>query len=149
MGPYALRLAGREREFAVLSHELEAALHGESRTVILTGEAGIGKTALMRAACRAVGDRAHVLSARNLPLTTRVPNLAVRSLLTQAEGGTARAAVRLPAPLRLDEALERLLADRPVVVAVDDLHWADSSTLDALARALGLSARRGGATARC
>ena len=128
----AQRLAGRERELAALSHELDAVLHGEARTVVLTGEPGIGKTALMHAACHAVGDRAAVLSARNLPLTTRVPNLAVRSLLAQAEREPEESARRLPAPLRLDDALQRRLGDGPVVIAIDDLHWADTSTLDAL-----------------
>ncbi|MGR2752767.1 AAA family ATPase [Agromyces arachidis] len=134
MGDDAPRLAGRERELAVLSHELDAVLHGASRTAVLTGEAGIGKTMLMRAALDRVGDRATVLFARNLPLTTRVPNLAVRSLLAQAEGehGAGAAAVRLPAPVRLDDAVQRLLDRGPVVIGIDDLHWADASTLDAM-----------------
>ncbi|WP_438853826.1 helix-turn-helix transcriptional regulator [Agromyces sp. M3QZ16-3] len=132
MGADPPRLAGRERELAALSHELDAVLRREARTVVLRGEPGIGKTALMSAACRAVEGRAIILSARNLPLTTRVPNLAVRSLLAQAEGVPDDAAVRSPVPVRLDTAVQRLLDERPVVIAMDDLQWADSSTLDAL-----------------
>ncbi|MFF2275808.1 AAA family ATPase [Agromyces sp. NPDC058126] len=127
------RLHGRDRELATISRELEAAFDGATRVVVLHGEAGIGKTALMEAAARSTSERARVLTARNLPLTTRMPNLAVRSLLTQAEeGGSQQDGVRPPLPLRLDAAIERLTAVGPVVITVDDLQWADADTLDAL-----------------
>ncbi|GAA1796681.1 AAA family ATPase [Agromyces neolithicus] len=132
----ASRLHGRERELATVSLELDAAFDGEPRILLLHGEAGVGKTALMEAAAHAVTDRANVLTARNLPLTTRVPNLAVRALLAQAEAGhPPRNDIHppLPAlPLRLDEAIGRLTTAGPVVVAIDDLQWADADTLDAL-----------------
>ncbi|MRX43974.1 helix-turn-helix transcriptional regulator [Agromyces kandeliae] len=132
MGAVSPRLAGRERELAVLSHEFSAVLGGEARTILLRGEPGIGKTALMDAAWRRHGGGATVLAARNLPLTTRVPNLAVRSLLKQS-GDLQRAdADHRPTPIALDTAVDRLLERGPVIIAMDDLHWADSSTLDAL-----------------
>lgn len=128
----ATPLVGRERELSSLRHELAAAADGEARTVLVRGEPGIGKTALMETACRPFADTATVLSARNLPLTTRVPNLAVRSLLKQAGALEQADATHRPPPLALDEAVDRLLADGPVVIALDDLHWADPSTLDAV-----------------
>lgn len=100
--------------------------------MLVRGEPGIGKTALMGAACGAPDVAATVLTARNLPLTTRVPNLAVRTLLKQANALERSDALHRPAPLALDEAVDALLADGPVVIAMDDLHWADPSTLDAL-----------------
>ncbi|MFF2496569.1 AAA family ATPase [Agromyces sp. NPDC058064] len=129
----ARRLHGREREVASISLELEAAFEGSTRVVVLHGEAGIGKTALMETAAQGASARARVLSVRNLPLTTRMPNLAVRALLSQAEnGGPQGDGTRPPLPLRLDAAIERLTAVAPVVVTVDDLQWADADTLDAL-----------------
>ncbi|WP_022888654.1 helix-turn-helix transcriptional regulator [Agromyces italicus] len=134
----ARRLHGRERELAALSLELEAAYDSSTRIVVLHGDAGIGKTALMETAARSAPDRARVLSVRNLPLTTRMPNLAVRTLLAQAEGGRPlREEIRRPLPLRLDAAIERLTELGPVVVTVDDLQWADSHTLDALMFVVG------------
>lgn len=115
-----------------ISRELDAAFDGSTRIVVLHGEAGIGKTALMEAAARSASDRARVLSVRHLPLTTRMPSLAVRSLLAQLDEEPPLTVVRQPLPLRLDAAIERLTATRPVVVTVDDLQWADSDTLDAL-----------------
>lgn len=133
------RLRGRDRELAALAQEIDAAFAGETRMVLLHGEAGVGKTALMDAVGRTVADRARLLSARNLPLTTRMPRLAVRTLLAQAEQQAGPQAERspqngpLPAlPIRLDDAVSRLTDAGPVVVSVDDLQWADSETLDAL-----------------
>ncbi len=40
-------LRGREEECAALDVLLDAARRGESRTVVLRGEAGVGKTALL------------------------------------------------------------------------------------------------------
>ncbi|GAA4048208.1 LuxR family transcriptional regulator [Agromyces indicus] len=131
----ATQLVGRERELSSLRHELAAAARGSARTVLIRGEPGVGKTALMQAASDAADgadDSTAVLTTRNLPLTTRVPNLAVRALLKHA-GELERAdAAHRPAPLALDDAVDRLLADGPVIVAIDDLQWADPSTLDAL-----------------
>src|SRR5689334_4919567 len=39
---------GRQKELAELTSELEAAMCGKGRLVLLTGEAGVGKTALSR-----------------------------------------------------------------------------------------------------
>ncbi|MFF2271796.1 AAA family ATPase [Agromyces sp. NPDC058136] len=144
----ALRLHGREHELSSISHELEAAVEGSTRLVVLHGEAGIGKTALMEAAARTAERRAHVLAVRNLPLSTRMPNLAVRTLLARAEealadtsggsgtdsGDTAAPSTvaRPPLPLRLDASIGRLTRSGPVVITVDDLQWADADTLDAL-----------------
>lgn len=128
----ATPLVGRERELSTLGHEIAAATRGEARTILIRGEPGIGKTALMDAAARALGPEATVLAARNLPLTTRVPNLAVRALLKQAGALDRADAAHRPPPLALDEAVDRLLVDGPVLIAMDDLQWADPSTLDAV-----------------
>jgi predicted ATPase len=43
-------LVGRERECAAIDRLLEASARGESSSLVLRGEAGIGKTALLMAA---------------------------------------------------------------------------------------------------
>jgi DNA-binding winged helix-turn-helix (wHTH) protein len=55
-------IAGRERELARLHAELEAATGGQRRLVLIAGETGIGKTALVDAFCREteLGDGAMV-----------------------------------------------------------------------------------------
>ena len=57
--PGAAPFLGRERELATLVGELTAAAGGEGRLIVITGEAGIGKTRLARelaAAARAARD---------------------------------------------------------------------------------------------
>ncbi|WP_400996904.1 AAA family ATPase [Agromyces sp. GXQ0307] len=142
MGADTPHLAGREREFAALSHELSSVVGGEARTIVLRGEAGIGKTALMDAAARRATGPFTVLSARNLPLTTRVPNLAVRTLLKQSGDLERTDAAHRPPTLALDDAVDRLLGQGPVLILIDDLHWADASTLDALMFLAGGPERR-------
>lgn len=138
----AAPLVGREHELSTLGRELAAAGRGEARTILIRGEPGIGKTAIMAAVTRGLGAAATTLTARNLPLTTRVPNLAVRTLLKQADALELVDTAHRPAPLALDEAIEDLLAGGPVVVAIDDLQWADPSTLDALMYLAGGVERR-------
>src|SRR5262245_55662867 len=45
-------LVGRDRELTILRHHLDTALAGRGSLVLLSGEAGIGKTALAEALCR-------------------------------------------------------------------------------------------------
>jgi DNA-binding CsgD family transcriptional regulator len=70
-----------------------------------------------------------VVGAGRAELARLVPDLGPAEAAEPAAGGLARS--------RLFEGLlgvlERLAADRPLVVAVEDLHWADRSTMDLLA----------------
>src|SRR5262245_60226622 len=47
LGPGTRSLIGRSRERRLLSQLLDAVRAGESRTLVITGEPGVGKTALL------------------------------------------------------------------------------------------------------
>ena len=157
------RFVGRTKELA----RLEAALaSGQPRTLLVGGEAGIGKTRLLAeftsragaagarvltGACLDVGEGAlpygpisqalrqlvreldpatleQVVGAGRGELARLVPDLGPADPVEPVAGGLARG--RLFAGLL--GVVERLASERPLALAVEDLHWADRSTLDLL-----------------
>jgi predicted ATPase len=146
-------LVGREREQALLHDQLAAALAGEGGLVLIGGEAGIGKTALAEAAGREAAERgALVLVGRCYDLSETPPHGPwVEAFEPRgAEHGRAH----LPSPLgegapaasqaalfaQVRAYLAALAAQRPLVLLLEDLHWADPASLDLLrflARSLG------------
>lgn len=158
-------LVGREEHVALLVEAFERARGGEPRTVLVGGDAGIGKTRLVqelgevavgRGAVVAVGECV-AAGAQRLPFAPFTG--ALRSLRRQLPAEVAEAVggredvlagilpepagVRAPVPepdgaARMFEltarVLERLAGERPLVLVLEDLHWADESTLSLLAR---------------
>ena len=145
-------LLGRDRE----RHDLDAALAkarlSESAAFVLQGEVGIGKTTLLEyGAEQARSSSMRVLRARGIESEARVPFAGLLELLRPALGALRqiaepqRAALESALALRPAAAYDRfavgaatlnLLAayaeDAPVAAFVDDAHWLDGSTADAL-----------------
>ncbi|POH75204.1 AAA family ATPase [Arthrobacter glacialis] len=134
-------LVGRATELAAITAFLDAASTGESGTLLVTGDAGVGKTVLVQQACRTTGSAPWIFTGAALPLASMtVPFLALRSAFRNAPGmdGVAHllhgvsGASRPDVPVMIDAWLEDVCARRPVALVIDDLHWADVSTLDVL-----------------
>jgi DNA-binding CsgD family transcriptional regulator len=135
---------GRDRELAVLSGHLAQACAGRSQVVVVEGQPGTGKTALVQAFLDGLEPGAAVLRASGEQAEETVSYGIVEQLLRAVErvGGGPGTEVR-PAdePPVAGAALVALL-DRlrghggPVVIAVDDGHWADVPSLQALVFAL-------------
>ena len=142
-------LVGREQEQAALREALVAALAGRGSLVLIGGEAGIGKTALAEGLLgEAERSGALVLVGRCYDLTETPPYGPWVEALERAPGDDAlpplpaallppeRDGAALPsqdAILRHARAyLAALAARRPLVVLLDDLHWADAASLDLL-----------------
>lgn len=112
---------------------LEAAREPGGRLVFVGGEAGVGKTSLVRAFAAQVGGR--VLWGSCEHLTTPTP-LGPFVDVAEATGGELEARIRDGAePRHVALALLDELR-RPATLVVEDLHWADQATLDVL-RVLG------------
>src|SRR5918997_6898737 len=137
-------LVGRDRELALLHDRLTAARDGRGSLVLLDGEAGIGKTALADALCREAADLgAHVLTGHCFD-RTETPPYGPWIQIARRVQALSDIADTLPVP-RLDGAtsqadlftqtrdlLMALTAERPLVLVLEDLHWADSASLDLL-----------------
>lgn len=148
-------LVGREEELAGLRTDLDAARAGRAAAVLLAGDAGIGKSRLVAAlAAEAVAAGGRVAVGRCLDAgDAALPYLPFSEVLAALPGdaGTVRPALRglLPGPAgdpapagwdvgRLQVfdavagALREAAATDPLVVVLEDLHWADRSSRELL-----------------
>src|SRR5687768_5733050 len=82
-------LVGREEELAVLRAAVAAATDGEAAAVLVAGEAGVGKTRLVRALREALPPDALVLGAQCVDLGD--PGLPYLALTDVVRGVRARA----------------------------------------------------------
>jgi predicted ATPase/DNA-binding CsgD family transcriptional regulator len=127
-------LLERSNELSALADWL-AATKAESsgRLVLVGGEAGIGKTTLLREFCRGTGESVRVLWGACEPLLTPGP-LGPFFDVAEVTGGELEELVSGGArPHEITAALIRdLSGGRATVLVLDDLHWADEATLDVL-----------------
>jgi DNA-binding NarL/FixJ family response regulator len=149
-------LHGRETEQAAIDTFLQRARDGHGGGLMLRGEPGMGKSALLAyARGRATGMRVldtagvepeaelgyatlHRLLLPVLDRLDRLPEPQARALgvvFAQRQGSVPDRFLVALATLSL---LSELADDRPVLCLVDDAHWADRASLDAL----GFAARR-------
>jgi DNA-binding CsgD family transcriptional regulator/tetratricopeptide (TPR) repeat protein len=129
---------GRVGELGELGRALDAALAGNGATVLVSGDAGIGKTRLAaELAGRAEGAGFEVLLGRAIDLVgTELPFQPFVEALRPL-GEPWRADERTTgSQLQLFEETLARLTDRatfaPVLVVLEDVHWADTSSLDLL-----------------
>jgi DNA-binding CsgD family transcriptional regulator/tetratricopeptide (TPR) repeat protein len=130
-------LLERDALLEALRSALEEATAGSGRLVFVSGEAGVGKTALVRAfAERETRPRGVLWGACDALFTPRP--LSPFLDIAPAVGGELEELVRERArPHDVTAALLRELQARPpTIVVLEDVHWADQATLDVL-RLLG------------
>jgi len=131
-------LVARRAELAALESALAAAAEGRASAVLLAGDAGVGKSRLLaELTSRAREDGVKVLTGRCLDVEgAGLPYLPfVEALGRLPESGASRLDGAME-QLRLFEAvhteLAELAADDCVLLALEDLHWADAATRDLL-----------------
>ncbi len=144
-------LVGRATEVARLDQAVRDAAHGSATFVLLRGEAGIGKTSLLDAAARR-GAQAGLQSLRGVAIESGaaipyLPLVAPLAACVRAAGDDPASRIVRRAlggdvprpdattPLdggRLVEAIFDLLTRHGTALLVDDVHWADASTITVL-----------------
>jgi DNA-binding CsgD family transcriptional regulator len=149
-------LWGRGRQCRALDGLLAEVRAGRSRVLVIRGEAGLGKTALLGYVAETAPDF-RVARADGVEPEMELPFAALHQLLRpmldrlDALPGPQRDALGVAFGLRAGGAPDRFLvglavlgllsevaADRPLLVLVDDAQWLDQAS----AQALGLAARR-------
>lgn len=161
------RIVDRKQELATLTSLVNKLTQGERQTVFLTGEAGIGKTALIDAFCSLTESKIPGSIARGqcvegvgpkeeyYPVMEALGHLCASALgervcsvfakiapawlsaLGRSSDSSAPASAPERMPGDLCAALEEIALQSPLVLVLEDLHWADASTLhviSALAR---------------
>jgi DNA-binding CsgD family transcriptional regulator/tetratricopeptide (TPR) repeat protein len=132
-------LLERESQLAELSERLGSVI-GRHRggVVLISGEAGIGKTALISRFVALQGKTVAVLRGACDALFTPRPLGPFYDIAPAAGRELEELLERDAPPYRLAAALLARLTRDPTVLVVEDVHWADEATLDAI----GLVARR-------
>jgi class 3 adenylate cyclase/tetratricopeptide (TPR) repeat protein len=134
-------MVGRESELSQLTHAYERATRERTAYLFtILGAAGIGKSRLVREFVERVEEGATVLTGRCLPygegitywplveILRRLDAPEASELHDRVTGEAAGAAEEIACSTR--KLFERLARERPLVVLLDDLHWAEPTFLD-------------------
>ena len=156
-------LVGRQEELALVDRLVGGLAKGQGGCLLLEGEAGIGKTALLDALADRCGGAVRLLRGTASPLDRVRPfgplfDALVPLLVATGSAGGLREAVQVLGALRvapvgdrqsplqtapeqraalvdsLVEVVEQAVLDGPTVLVVDDLHVAEAATVATLAR---------------
>jgi DNA-binding CsgD family transcriptional regulator/tetratricopeptide (TPR) repeat protein len=125
-------LLERDAELRRLRETLRGAGQGRGSVVLVSGEAGIGKTSLVRAFAREASGSARVLVGACDDLVTPRTLGPFRDMAGGTGGPLAEAVEEVAGRDAVFGAVHQELAGRPTVMVVEDVHWADDATLDVL-----------------
>src|SRR3954451_25490668 len=142
-------LVGRSRERARLERLLDDARQGRSGALLLHGDPGIGKTALLRWTVEQAHDM-HVLRARGIETESDIafaglaelvaPVLHKLEAIPPAQAAAVKGALalgpaapgdRFTVPAGLLSLLAAAAEERPVLVLIEDAQWLDDPSLEA------------------
>jgi DNA-binding CsgD family transcriptional regulator len=151
-------IVGRDHVLTLSDTVIESALAGHGRTILLAGEAGIGKTRLVKAIVRrAIAAGFRYAGGDIAPQDADVPLAVVRDLLRTMRLEPSLAALGDELLARCDDAaatggtysrtlvldlVDRLRTQlaRPTILKFEDLQWADDMSLEAIAELARIAA---------
>jgi DNA-binding CsgD family transcriptional regulator/tetratricopeptide (TPR) repeat protein len=124
----------REAELSVLDDAIQAAAGGDGSVVLVFGEAGIGKSSLVEAVRGQLPAEGRMFVGYCDDLSTPRTLGPFRDLVGSVGSELSRAVLDGGDRDRILAALRAELdwAEHPAVLVIEDIHWADEATLDAL-----------------
>ena len=156
----ATRIAGRVAEQRLLGAAIQGASNGTPCAVFVHGEAGVGKTRLVSQACADAEARGfttlwgrcvHFGAALSsfLPIISALERwlasapeeerqwllsevVGLEELLPSLGGATQAESGGRPLPI-IETAIDKIALRRPTILVIDDVQWADATSLDVLA----------------
>ena len=151
-GPLALKpsspFVGRERELATLRSLLRRAEDGHGQVALVGGEAGVGKSRLVRELAREATERGTLVlyggadATANAPYQPFVEALEFLSRVSDAEApdldfapaydGEHAATARHRLHASVGTLLAQVSVGRPLLVIIEDVQWADAASLQLL-----------------
>ncbi|HYM82647.1 MAG TPA: AAA family ATPase [Candidatus Dormibacteraeota bacterium] len=143
-------ILGRDDLLALMDDLIDEVSNGRGRTILLSGQAGLGKTRLIRATIRkaeAAGIR--IDGGAVAPQDRQVPLASIREMAAGMRGNASWGtlsedllAVDVPADadalgarrIIVRSVADRILEaiDRPTMLVFDDLHWTDEMSLEVI-----------------
>lgn len=126
------RLLERSSELEQLASAARRALRGDGVVVLVHGEAGIGKSSLVRTLPAQLPSSARMLVGYCDAMSTPRTLGPLRDLVPSVGEGLAAALERGEREDVLGALRQELVSGPPAVLVVEDVHWADEATLDVL-----------------
>ena len=127
-----MELLERDAGMRELEAGLASAIGGAARLVLVSGEAGIGKTALVRQFVEDESARVRTVWGGCDSQFTPRPLGPLHDIAAQLRGSLANALTSNAEPAALFGTALTELGSRPTVAVFEDVHWADEATLDLL-----------------
>lgn len=125
-------LVERDSSLAALFRLAESAARGQGRIVLLSGEAGIGKSSLVDEFVRVAGADFQIMQGGCEALFTPRPLGPIQDMALALDAKIFDQLAKGVAPSLIFPSLVDTLskAERPTVLVFEDVHWADHATLD-------------------
>lgn len=127
-----MELVERDNFLDLLRTKFETIGHGEGHNVFVSGEAGIGKTSLVKAFCKGVKDSCTIYNGACDALFTPRPLAPLYDIIWQVNKDLWPSAQNIEKRTELFAAFFRELSIQKnrIVIVFEDIHWADEATMD-------------------
>lgn len=127
-----MELIERAGVLELLQNQLSIVSHGEGHCIFISGEAGIGKTSLVKTFCKQQEDECVIYNGTCDALFTPRPLAPVYDIIWQVRSdlwpGSHTIEERSELFLKLFHELKN--KKEKILIVFDDIHWADEATLD-------------------